>query len=201
MNQRILDKLKTFSAASIVESSEFRGDPTIVVNPGDIVRICRFLKEDEELAFDLLVDLCGVDMYRPEGRFEVVYNLYSIRNKQYLRLKVRLPAEDPTVDTVCFVWSGANWHEREAYDLMGVRYRDHPDLRRILLPETWRGHPLRSDYDVDQHERETFDMFGIVFKGHPDLRRMYMPEEYEHYPLRKDYPLMGIPDAIPLPRK
>ena len=160
MNQRILERLKAFSASSIVESNEFRGDLTVVVRPEDIVRVCLFLRDDQDLAFDLLVDLCGVDMYRPEGRFEVVYNLYSLKNKAYLRLKVRLDAADPVVDTVCPVWSGANWHERE-----------------------------------------TFDMFGIIFKGHPDLRRMYMPEEYEYYPLRKDYPLMGVPDAIPLPRK
>ncbi len=160
MNQRILEKLTAFSASSIVENNEFRGDLTVVVRSDDIVRICLFLRDDEDLVFDLLVDLCGVDMYRPEGRFEVVYNLYSLKNKTYLRLKVRLDAENPVVNTVCPVWSGANWHERE-----------------------------------------TFDMFGIIFKGHPDLRRMYMPEEYEYYPLRKDYPLMGVPDAIPLPRK
>jgi NADH-quinone oxidoreductase subunit C len=160
VNQRILEKIRAFSAASVVESSSFRGDLTVVIRPEDIVKVCRFLRDDQELAFDLLVDLCGVDMYRPEGRFEVVYNLYSLRNKAYARLKVRLEAENPVVDTVCFVWPAANWHERE-----------------------------------------TFDMFGITFKGHPDLRRMYMPEEYEYYPLRKDYPLMGVPDAIPLPRK
>ena len=160
MNQRILEKLNAYSADSILESSEFRGDLTVVVRKDDIVKVCRFLRDDQDLTFDLIVDLCGVDMYRPEGRFEVVYNLYSLKNKSYVRLKVRVDEDNPTVETVCFVWPGANWHERE-----------------------------------------TFDMFGISFKGHPDLRRMYMPEEYEHFPLRKDYPLMGIPDAIPLPRK
>ncbi|MDH4070942.1 MAG: NADH-quinone oxidoreductase subunit C [Ignavibacteria bacterium] len=160
MNQTILDKLNAFAPGTVIESNEFRGDLTVIVPAAEIVRICRFLHDDPDLAFTLLVDLCGVDRYTPEGRFEVVYNLYSMKNRQYLRLKLRLEADHPKVQTVTGVWSGANWHERE-----------------------------------------TFDMYGVVFEGHPDLRRMFMPEEYEHFPLRKDYPLMGIPDAIPLPRK
>ncbi len=160
MNQRILEKLRAFSADSILEAREFRGELTVVVRKDDIVTVGRFLRDDQELSFDLIVDLCGVDMYRPEGRFEVVYHLYSLKNKCYVRLKVRVDEDNPVVETVCFVWPGANWHERE-----------------------------------------TFDMFGISFTGHPDLRRMYMPEEYEYFPLRKDYPLLGVPDAIPLPRK
>lgn len=160
MNQIILHKLNAFAPGSVIESNEFRGDLTIIVPAGEIVRICRFLRDEPELAFTLLVDLCGVDRYQPEGRFEVVYNLYSMKNRTYLRLKLRLEEDNPTVESVTSVWSGANWHERE-----------------------------------------TFDMYGVMFEGHPDLRRMYMPEEYEHFPLRKDYPLLGIPDAIALPRK
>jgi len=159
MNDAILEKLNSQFSQSILSSSTFRGDLTVVVKKEDIVGICSFLKKDPDLCFDMLIDLCGVDMYRPEGRFEVVYNLYSLKNKNYLRLKVTAD-EGEKVSTVSTVWSAANWHERE-----------------------------------------TFDMYGIVFEGHPDLRRMYMPDEYEYFPLRKDYPLMGVPDAIPLPRK
>lgn len=160
MNQTIVDKLNAFAPGAVMEFNEFRGDLTVIVPAKEIVRICRFLRDEPDLQFTLLIDLFGVDRYKPDGRFEVVYNLYSMQNRNYVRLKVRLEKEDPKVETVTGVWSGANWHERE-----------------------------------------TFDMYGITFEGHPDLRRLYMPEEYEHYPLRKDYPLMGIPDAIPLPRK
>ncbi|HEX9657493.1 MAG TPA: NADH-quinone oxidoreductase subunit C [Bacteroidota bacterium] len=159
MNDAILEKLNSQFSESILSSSTFRDDLTLVVKKEDIVRICIYLKEDPDLSFDMLIDLCGVDMYRPEERFEIVYNVYSLKNKKYLRLKVTTD-DGEKVPTVSGVWSAANWHERE-----------------------------------------TFDMYGIVFEGHPDLRRMYMPEDYEYYPLRKDYPLMGVPDAIPLPRK
>lgn len=160
MNDLIIQRLQERYPDSIEATNEFRGDLTIQIRKNDIVKVGEFLKNDPELAFDLLVDLLGVDMYRPEGRFEVVYNLYSIKHKKYVRLKVLVDEEHAVVPTVTGVWSGANWHERE-----------------------------------------TFDMFGIQFAGHPDLRRMYMPEDYQYYPLRKDFPLMGIPDAIPLPRK
>jgi len=159
MNDTILEKLNSQFPQGILSSSTFRNDLTVLVKKDDIVRICDLLKNDPDLSFDMLIDLCGVDMYRPDDRFEVVYILYSLKNKNYLRLKVTAD-EGEKVPTVSVVWSAANWHERE-----------------------------------------TFDMYGIVFEGHPDLRRMYMPEDYEYYPLRKDYPLMGVPDAIPLPRK
>lgn len=160
MKETIIRKLTEKLPESIETTTEFRGDLTVQVRKSDIVRVAEFLKTDPDLSFDLIIDLLGVDMYRPEGRFEVVYVLYSIKNKTYLRLKVLVEASDCVVPSVTGVWSGANWHERE-----------------------------------------TYDMFGVRFSGHPDLRRMYMPEEYEYHPLRKDFPLMGIPDAIPLPRK
>lgn len=148
MNQEIIQRLKAQFPDSIEESHEFRDDLTVVVKRDDIVRVCNFLKNDPDLAFDMLVDLCGVDMYRPEGRFEVVYNLYSLKKKKYLRLKVLVDEDDPVVDTVSVVWSGANWHERETYDMFGIKFKDHPDLRRMYMPEDFEYFPLRKDFPL-----------------------------------------------------
>jgi NADH-quinone oxidoreductase subunit C len=148
MNQRIVDRLKSQFPQSIEATSEFRNDLTVLVKTQDIVSVCEFLKTDSELSFDLIIDLLGVDMYRPEGRFEVVYNLYSLKNKKYLRLKVVVDEDDPVVPTVTGVWSGANWHERETYDMIGVKFKGHPDLRRIFMPEEFQYHPLRKDFPL-----------------------------------------------------
>ncbi len=133
---------------AILESVTFQGEHTLRVRPEDIVRVCSFLRDTPAFAFDFLVDLCGVDRYPEEPRFEVVYHLRSLGSKAMLRLKVSLPAEDPHVATVSSVWKGANWLEREAFDLLGIRFDGHPDLRRILLPSDWQGHPLRKDYPL-----------------------------------------------------
>lgn len=123
MNDLIIQKLKGEFPASIQGTDGFRDDLTVQVKREDIVKVCRFLKDDYELSFDMLIDLLGVDMYRPEGRFEVVYILYSLKNKKYLRLKVLVDEEDPVVDTLGTVWSGASWHERETYDMFGINSR------------------------------------------------------------------------------
>ena len=94
----------------------------------------------------MVIDVCGVDMYRPEGRFEVVYNLYSLTNKKYVRLKVLVDEEDLPVPTVTGVWPGANWHERETYDMFGIVFTGHPDLRRMYMPEEFEYFPLRKDF-------------------------------------------------------
>lgn len=146
MNDVILQSLKARFPASIEAVSEFRGDLTVQVKRSDIVQACRFLKDDPALSFDMIIDLCGVDMYRPEGRFEVIYNLYSLKNKKYIRLKVLVDEEDPVVDTVSTVWSGANWHERETYDMFGIKFKGHPDLRRLYMPEEYEYYPLRKDF-------------------------------------------------------
>lgn len=146
MNDLIIQKLKTQFAESIGPTSEFRGDLTVQVKKQDIVKVCEFLKNDAELSFDMVIDLCGVDMYRPEGRFEVIYILYSLKNKKYVRLKVLVNEDDVVVDTVTSVWSGANWHERETYDMFGITFKGHPDLRRMYMPEEYEYYPLRKDF-------------------------------------------------------
>jgi NADH-quinone oxidoreductase subunit C len=146
MNDVIIQKLKTEFPDSIESTTVFRNDLTIQVKREDIVRVSGFLKNDPVLSFDMVVDLCGVDMYRPEGRFEVIYNLYSLKNKKYVRLKVLVDEEDPVVDTVGTVWSGAGWHERETYDMFGIKFEGHPDLRRMYMPEEYEYFPLRKDF-------------------------------------------------------
>ncbi len=146
MNDTIIERLKTQFPASIEGTNEFRGDLTVQVKRSDIVQICRFLKDEPALSFDMIIDLCGVDMYRPDGRFEVIYILYSLTNRKYVRLKVLVDEENPVVDTVSTVWSGANWHERETYDMFGIKFKGHPDLRRLYMPEEYEYHPLRKDF-------------------------------------------------------
>jgi NADH-quinone oxidoreductase subunit C len=118
-------------------------DPHLEVPREELERVTQTLASDPDLAFDSLMCLSGLDW--PEY-LEVVYNLHSMRHNHKITLKVRCPKDNPVVPTVSRLWPTADWHEREAYDLIGVRFEGHPDLRRILLPEDWEGHPLRKDY-------------------------------------------------------
>jgi NADH-quinone oxidoreductase subunit C len=132
-----------------VEGAEtFRGDLTLRIRRQDIRAVAEHLRTDPELRFDLLIDLCGVDRYRPGNRFEVIYILSSITHKLYLRLSVELEEENPVVDSVTTVWPGANWHERETFDMYGIRFEGHPDLRRMYMPEDFAYHPLRKDFPL-----------------------------------------------------
>jgi NADH-quinone oxidoreductase subunit C len=148
MNSLIIEKLKSRFPDSIESTNEFRGDLTVQVKKSDVVKVAEFLKTDPELAFDLPVDVLGVDMYRPEDRFEVVYILYSIKNKNYLRLKVLADESDPVVPTLSTVWSGAAWNEREVFDMFGIKFAGHPDLRRMYMPEEYQYYPLRKDFPL-----------------------------------------------------
>lgn len=148
MNDLILEKLKQHFPQSIEATDQFRGDLTVQVRKSDIVRVAEFLKSDPDLSFDLPVDVVGVDMYRPENRFEVVYILYSIKNKAYVRLKVLVDEEDPVTPTLSTVWVGTAWNEREVYDMFGIRFAGHPDLRRMYMPEEYQYHPLRKDFPL-----------------------------------------------------
>jgi NADH-quinone oxidoreductase subunit C len=143
-NQEVLEKLKGAFPESVRAALEFRGDLSVTVRKEDVVAVGRFVKS--ELAFDMLIDLLGVDMYRPEDRFEVIYNLYSLTHARYLRLKVLVDEQDLHVPSVTDVWAGANWHERETYDMFGLKFTGHPDLRRMYLPEEFDYHPLRKDF-------------------------------------------------------
>jgi NADH-quinone oxidoreductase subunit C len=111
-----------------------------------IVSACRYLKAEQNFA--RLSTITAVDWYPEEPRFEVVYHLHSPERNERLRLKCRVTGENPEIDSVTAIWRGANWYERETFDLFGIRFRNHPDLRRIMLPEDWEGYPLRKDYPV-----------------------------------------------------
>jgi NADH-quinone oxidoreductase subunit C len=145
----VVRKLKQYDPAAVAEAIEFRGELTIVVPRAHLRRAAELLHSDPDLAFTYLSDVTGVDRFPVEPRFELNYHLMSLTRKERLRLKVRVSSSDPVVETVTPVWDGANWHEREVFDLFGVRFEGHPDLRRILLPESWEGHPLRKDFPVE----------------------------------------------------
>ena len=129
------------------------GETTFVVSRKHIVAVCAFLKSTPGLEFNFLADLCGFDCGpEEEPRFEVNYHLFSTTKHHRVRLKVLLNEDDVHVPTVTGVWRTANWHERETYDLFGVIFDDHPDLRRILLPDDWQGHALRKDFPLRGYE-------------------------------------------------
>ncbi len=137
----------------IVESVEAHREITVVVSRDDIAVACLFLKSSPDASFDFLADICGADRGpEEEPRFEVNYHLFSTTKYHRLRLKVLLSEEELHVPTVTSVWRTANWHERETYDLFGVIFDGHPDLRRILLPEDWQGHALRKDFPLRGYE-------------------------------------------------
>ena len=142
-------QLRGWNPAAVAEVLEFRGETAIVVPRELLKATAARCREDEALNFNLLTDATCLDRYPHEPRFEVNYHLVSIPRREKLRLKVRLAGSDPTVDSLFSVWPGANWLEREIFDLFGIRFNGHPDLRRILLPDDWEGHPLRRDYPVE----------------------------------------------------
>ncbi len=125
-------------------------DPFVSVRADALVEVCSFLKNDKALEFDTLACLSGVDYKGSKGepeRLEVVYHLFSMTHRHKFVLKVELPRENPRVSTVETIWAIANWHEREAYDMFGIHFEGHSDLRRILCPDDWEGYPLRKDYE------------------------------------------------------
>jgi NADH-quinone oxidoreductase subunit C len=145
----VVAKLRSWSANAIEEVIEYRGDTTIVV-PRKVLRsVAEQCRDTEELKFDLLTDATALDRYPMEPRFELNYQLVSIPLRQKLRIRVKLSVDDPVVDSLVPVWKGANWLEREIFDMFGIQFTGHPDLRRILLPDDWEGHPLRKDYPVE----------------------------------------------------
>ena len=134
----------------VIQSIKYdRDEMTIVVDRSDIREACALLKQNATCPFNFLSDITCVDWYPTEPRFEVIYHLLSIPNKERVRLKVRLNSASPAVESLTSIWAGANFFEREVYDLFGVRFTGHPYLRRIMMPEDWDGHPLRKDYPVE----------------------------------------------------
>jgi NADH-quinone oxidoreductase subunit C len=124
------------------------GDDVVFVKRERIVEVCRFLKDDPEMAFNMAPYITAVDYLGQEPRFEVVYNLHSTTKNQRVRLRVRVPEEDAVVESVTSLWKGANWFERYCFDMYGIRFTQHPDLRRLFMYDEFVGHPLRKDYPL-----------------------------------------------------
>jgi NADH/F420H2 dehydrogenase subunit C len=154
---------------AILAVTEARGDLAIQISPGSLLDVARICRDHPELDYDYLMDIAAVDYQGEEQRFELVYNLYSLRHHHRVRLRVRLPEEDPMVDSLCDIWSGANWFEREAWDLMGIRFHGHPRLVRILTHAEFVGHALRKDYHPEERHRlsRTYDLFTEEEAGAP----------------------------------
>jgi len=164
----VLDRIKERFPDDVLESAEFRGELTIVVPKDRVAAIALFLRDDKDSAFGMLTDLTGIHFLERDYDFEVVYHLYSLEKNHRLRLKVRL-REKETVPSVTPVWPGANWQEREAYDLVGIRFAGHPDLRRIIMPEDYAQHPLRKDFDVEGGPTELDAPGGPASPGFRDM--------------------------------
>ena len=141
----VYQKVKDRFGDTVESFNEKALDPSIVVKPAAIVEVCRFLRDDPELFFDCLSNMSGVD-YPKENKHQVVLHLYSYRHRHKIVVKVDVPRDKPEMPSVESILKAANWQEREIYDLVGVVFTGHPDLRRILMPEDWVGHPLRKDF-------------------------------------------------------
>lgn len=151
LDTELVRRLRARFGEAIGEATKDRGQAIVLVGRDRLLEVCHYLKREEK--FNFLTDLTAIDRYSGEKRFEVVYNLYSFPHNERLRVKVRL-ADSETVASVTGIWGAANWLEREAYDMFGIRFDGHPDLRRILLPEDWKGHPLRKDYDIIRQDTD-----------------------------------------------
>ena len=154
---RIVETLTTRFGPAITETHSHRGDHTAVVDRAAIRAVLGFCRAEPALAFDVLMDLTAVDFLKFPGRedgprFEVVYHLYSLEHNHRVRLKVRVEERDAVVPTAVPLWPIANWLEREVWDMFGIRFEGHPDLRRLLLYEEFEGHPLRKDYPIDRRQ-------------------------------------------------
>jgi NADH-quinone oxidoreductase subunit C len=161
MDQQFLPIVQTCTEKFGVRASEFRGEVTLMVPAERIVEVCRTLRDD--YAFDMLSVETAVDYFpQTNPRFHVVYILFSTITHTYINLRAAVGGETPEIDTVETVWPSANWREREIWDLFGIRFKGHSDLRRIMMPPNWEGHPLRKDYPLGYEEVEfTFDFEDI----------------------------------------
>lgn len=155
--QELAKQLRAKFGELLSEPTEFRGEVTVdVADAGRIVEVCAFAKK--ELGFDLLVDMSSVDNYGDDPRWLIVYELYGVAHRGYLRLKTNVSEEKSELPTVTGVWRAAEWHEREIYDMLGIRFRNHPDLRRIIMWEGYPYHPLRKDFPVTGKPTEVPDV-------------------------------------------
>lgn len=145
-SQELVDSFEKSWGSKIQAKTEFRGETSFTMAASDLREIAQFCRD--KLSFDYLLDIASIDNFGEEPRFEMVYHLYSMPSAFHLRLKLRIPEEIGTVDTISDIWPTANWHEREVYDMMGIKFHGHPDLRRILMWDGYPYFPLRKDFPL-----------------------------------------------------
>ena len=162
-----VEMLQTAFPDAIQDIVRFRGDITIQVEREPIADVCRYCRDTKGLEYNFLSDVTGIDYYPQEPRFAVAYQLYSMPHNRSLCLKVYLSGDDLSLPSVTPVYPAANWSEREVYDLFGIAFTGHPDLRRILMPENWDGHPLRKDYPLGYETVQFSFNFDDINKHKP----------------------------------
>lgn len=148
IKESILTKLQTAFPSTEIISCEYKGELSLTFPKENILEICRYLKEDNELSFNYCEDVTAVDWSTRKNRFTLIYHLFSMKNEFRLRLKCNVDEKDPIIDSVSSVWQTANWEEREVYDMFGLQFKNHPDLRRMYLPEEFEYHPLRKEFPL-----------------------------------------------------
>ncbi len=151
-DQLVVKKIETAVPEAIEEVADFRDERTIFVKKDQLKAVCQFLRDDEELQYNFLSDICADDLLPEFPRFAVNYHLYSISKNHRLRLRVWVEDPDEGVETMTDIWPIANWLEMEVWDLMGIQFKGNGSLRRLFLPEDWQGHPLRKDYPLGYEE-------------------------------------------------
>jgi NADH-quinone oxidoreductase subunit C len=147
-----LNVLKESYAEDVLGTAMPQGDATAIIRPEALREIMRFLRDDPRTRFNLLVDITAVDHLGRKPRFDVVYHLLSLQMRRRIRIKVRLEEANPSVESVTSLWGSADWLEREVWDMFGIRFTGHPNLKRILMYEEFQGHPLRKDYPVNKRQ-------------------------------------------------
>lgn len=160
----LLQRIQQTFSVGVTGLAEWRGDVAVTVLRDKLHEVAQFLRNDPGMDFDYIVHVSSVDWPDDEERFEVVWELYSIRKRHRIRLKTRVPESDCVVDSLTDLWKGADFMEREVFDMMGIRFRNHPDLRRILMPDDYtEGYPLRKDFPLrGKGWRDTFDFLDEV---------------------------------------
>ncbi len=165
--EKAVAKLQRELGESVLSVEEFRGQTSVTLDREAIVNACQILRDDPDLDFNFLAALTAVDYWPSEPRFKIVYQLYSLANKEFIGLRVQLSNESPEISTIESIYPNANWHEREVFDMFGVTFKDHSDQRRIIMPYDWEGHPLRKDYPLGYEEVQFTFNFDEIDKRKP----------------------------------
>ncbi len=165
--EKAVAKLQQELGENVLGVEEFRGQTSVTLDREAIVNACQMLRDDPELDFNFLAALTAVDYWPSEPRFKIVYQLYSLANKEFIGLRAQLSNESPEISTIENIYPNANWHEREVFDMFGVTFKDHSDQRRIIMPYDWEGHPLRKDYPLGYEEVQFTFNFDEIDKRKP----------------------------------